>query len=196
MNEDSTRISHVHVFRADIQTPHRQKLIPLTVLGFIGVTASGCAATEVVDPAPNAQAPECADVMLALPDEVDEFERRDTASQSTAVWGDPSAIVLRCGMEPIGPTTDPCVAPGDVDWVMREDDDHVQLISYGRDPAVEVLLDTDEVDESATMNAQFALSSPVTAIEQTRECTENIDPSPEEEPPEEAEAEEPHSHDH
>lgn len=113
--------------------------------------------------------------MLLLPEEIGEYAKRPTTSQGTAAWGDPSAVVLRCGVEPIGPTEHPCVAPSDVDWVWIEQDDHVQLISFGREPTVEVLLDAEQLSEDTTMNAQFALSEPVSRIDQTAECLDLID---------------------
>ncbi len=123
-----------------------------------------------MESAPEAHDPLCAEVMLALPEEVGEFEQRRTTSQGTSVWGEPSAVVLRCGVEPIGPTEHPCVSPAGVDWVWIEHDDHTQLISFGREPSVELLLDQDYINESTMMNVQAALSGPVAQIEQTREC--------------------------
>ncbi|RBP67949.1 uncharacterized protein DUF3515 [Brevibacterium sanguinis] len=103
---------------------------------------AGCAPTVIVEPAPDAQNPLCADIMLSLPDEVSGEKERKTSSQATKAWGDPSVAVLRCGVTPPGPTTDPCVSVGDVDWISRpsEDGDTWQFTSYGRTPAVEVLV--------------------------------------------------------
>lgn len=131
---------------------------------------AGCATTEAVEPGPYADDPVCAEVMLALPQEIGDYSQRPTTSQATSVWGDPSAVVLRCGVEPMGPTTDPCVSPAGIDWVWTDGEDHLRLHSYGREPAVEVLLDTERLSEDTTMNAQFALVEPVSMIEQTREC--------------------------
>ncbi len=137
--------------------------------------AAGCAATATVEPAPQAHDPVCADVMLTLPEEIGEHSQRPTSSQGTAAWGDPAAVVLRCGVEPIGPSEHPCVSPAGVDWVWIENEDHLQLISYGREPTVEVLLDGERLTEDTTMNAQFALSEAVGRIEQTRRCTDLLD---------------------
>lgn len=136
---------------------------------------TGCATAASVEAAPHAQDPACADVMLTLPEEIGDYSQRPTTSQATSVWGDPLAVVLRCGVEPIGPTEHPCVAPAGVDWVWIDHEDHVQLISFGREPSVEVLLDGEHLSENTTMNAQFALSEPVSGIEQTRECTDMLD---------------------
>ena len=75
--------------------------------------------------APFADDPVCAEVVLGLPAVLAEAERIDTTSQGTAAWthdAPADAIVLRCGVEPLPPTTEQCVtrrtAPGvSVDWV-------------------------------------------------------------------------------
>lgn len=100
--------------------------------------------------APHAPDPQCASVVLALPQDLDAGERRTTSSQATAAWvpdegGEP--IVLRCGVEPPGPTTDPCMevelADGTtIDWVAVEHEESGEWVftTYGRDPAVEVTI--------------------------------------------------------
>ncbi|WP_279526793.1 DUF3515 family protein [Nesterenkonia sphaerica] len=123
-----------------------------------------------MEPAPDAHHPDCADVMLNLPEQVGDYQQRLSSSQGTAAWGDPAAVVLRCGVEPIGPTEHPCVSPAGVDWVWIEHDDHTQLVTFGRVPAVELLLDQEHITESSMMNVQAALSGPVQEIDQEREC--------------------------
>jgi hypothetical protein len=55
------------------------------------VGLSGCTAGVVdVDAAADAADARCADVMIALPPLVAENEQRDTNSQATSAWGDPS----------------------------------------------------------------------------------------------------------
>ncbi|HET7399240.1 MAG TPA: DUF3515 family protein [Intrasporangium sp.] len=61
------------------------------------------------------------------------------ASAAVAAWGDP-AIVARCGLAPLGPTSDPCVTVDGVDWVVRALSDGSAATTYGRDPALEVLV--------------------------------------------------------
>lgn len=87
---------------------------------------------------PQAGAPICAAV--AWPATVSGAERRDTTpvSGALAAWGDP-AIIARCGLEPLGPTTDDCVSVDGVDWVVRPLSDGGGAVTYGRDPAIEVL---------------------------------------------------------
>ena len=85
--------------------------------------------------------PACQAVADHWPQTVGGLEQRVTAVQSpgVAAWGDPP-IVARCGKEPPGPTTDPCIDVAGVDWVATELDDGTMFTTYGRDPAVEVLV--------------------------------------------------------
>ncbi|NHN54474.1 DUF3515 family protein [Calidifontibacter sp. DB0510] len=53
-------------------------------------------------------------------------------------WGDP-AIIARCGVAPPGPSTE-CVSASGVDWVMRDLSDGKAFVTFGRDPAIEVLV--------------------------------------------------------
>lgn len=111
------------------------------------VAAGGCARGVEVEPAPSASEPVCAELVLALPETLAGAERRSTTSQASRAWGDP-AIVLRCGVEPLGPTTDPCYAISDVDgenpvdWVAAsaETEDGQRFTTYGRTPTVEVTI--------------------------------------------------------
>lgn len=84
----------------------------------------------------------CQAVAQHWPQTVGPYEPRVTAVQSAGVaaWGDPP-IVARCGKEPPGPTTDPCIDVDGVHWVATVlDDGGTMLTTYGRDPAIEVLV--------------------------------------------------------
>jgi hypothetical protein len=86
----------------------------------LAVSLSACSAPVAVEPAPDAANPACAPEMIAVPDSIGDASLRKTTSQATAVWGDPAAVVLRCGVASPGPTTDRCVTVNGVDWVIRE----------------------------------------------------------------------------
>ncbi|MHA7180906.1 DUF3515 family protein [Arthrobacter sp. MDB2-24] len=148
------------------------RLVPAAVLL---LTLSGCAPAVDVDPAADAANARCADVMIALPPTVAENDQRETTSQATSAWGDPSKVVLRCGVTVPGPTTDPCVTVNDVDWVVREGDPAWTATTYGRDPAVEVLFDPDEVASSTVL---VELGDAVSRIGQTRACVGLSDATP------------------
>lgn len=99
--------------------------------------------------------------MLALPRQLDGMSRLATGSQATVAWGERDApIVLRCGVDPPPPTTDPCVNVDDgtvaVDWVavagVAEDDGAAPwtFTTYGREPAVEVTVPAAVTRERST----------------------------------------------
>ncbi|MEZ0449582.1 DUF3515 family protein [Cellulomonas sp. ICMP 17802] len=119
----------------------------LAVVSAAGVAVlAGCASTVPAQVAPHATDPVCASVVLAVPDSLgDGLPQHDTTAQATTAWGDPSApLVLRCGVEPPGPTTDHCQTvetPGgpSIDWVVVEGaDGDWTFTTYGRVPAVEL----------------------------------------------------------
>jgi hypothetical protein len=123
---------------------------------FAAGLVGGCASAVPVDPATHATDPDCASLILATPDRLgDGLDRRRTTAQATTAWGNP-AIVLRCGIEPPGPTTERCetVTTPDgpsVDWlVVQDDQDAWTFTTYGRVPAVEVLVPAAVAAERST----------------------------------------------
>ncbi|WP_198393710.1 DUF3515 domain-containing protein [Brevibacterium yomogidense] len=132
------------------------------------VTLSGCTDVLVVDPAENAADPDCALPILLMPDEIGDLPQRTTSSQGTTGWGEPASVIVRCGVPEPAPTTDPCITVDDVDWVqVRAEEDTWQFVTYGRSPAIEVLV-TPSVVSGAT--ALASVSSAVKDIEQTAAC--------------------------
>ncbi|MEW1954131.1 DUF3515 family protein [Terrabacter sp. NPDC080008] len=99
---------------------------------------SACNRAPEVALAPQSSAPVCRSV--TWPSTVGGHGRVDTQPQdaSVAAWGDP-AIFARCGLDPLGPTTDSCVTVDGVDWVVRSLSDGSMATTFGRDPAIEVL---------------------------------------------------------
>lgn len=132
------------------------------------VTLSGCTSMLVVDPADEAAHPACALPMLLMPDELGELPQRTTSSQGTTAWGEPASVIVRCGVAPPAPTTDPCVSVDGIDWVqVREEEDTWQFVTYGRTPAVEVLVTPQDVSGATAL---ASVSPAVGEIEQTAEC--------------------------
>ncbi|NOJ60406.1 DUF3515 domain-containing protein [Arthrobacter sp. 260] len=141
------------------------RLLPPLAVVVLGLTA--CSPIVGVEAAPDAANPECASVMVSLPDVVAENELRDTDSQATAAWGDPSQVVLRCGVAVPGPTTDACASVNGVDWIIQEEAEVWRATTYGRDPAVEILFDPNEVASSTIL---VDLGTAVSVIAQDSEC--------------------------
>lgn len=83
----------------------------------------------------------CTAASRAWPATVGRQKARAVSSRSPAVraWGDP-AIIARCGVVSPGPTTDECLSVDDIDWVAHQLSDGVRFTTYGRSPAIEVLV--------------------------------------------------------
>ena len=139
-------------------------LLPAVLL-----TLSACAPLVPLEAAPDAVNPECAEVIVRLPDAIDDNVKRETDAQGTGAWGNPATILLRCGVKVPGPSTQLCYTLKGVDW-LRDDTDAPNYVftTYGRDPAVEVIVNG---DKASGTNALIALSNAVGSIPATRACT-------------------------
>ncbi len=135
-----------------------------------GVTALSAASSPPGrESAPNAGHPACGRAAAHYPPQLLGKKRSAPAAEGVAVWGD-GAVVLRCGTTPPKPTTDPCVNVNGVDWVLREgpsDSGERVLITYGRDPAIEVTV----AEASASAGDGLVdLGPAVEEIPQTAHC--------------------------
>lgn len=128
----------------------RRALLPLVATS--ALMLAGCAHPLVVDPAPYAADPDCAPVMLAVPETVGGLATRGTTSQATQAWGDEFEIVARCGVEPPGPTTEQCITvdtpAATVDWLVTETADAWVAVTFGRSPALELTVPQVRADEA------------------------------------------------
>ncbi|WP_318843105.1 DUF3515 family protein [Myceligenerans pegani] len=140
------------------------------------IATAACAPTIGVDAAPEAADPECASVVLALPEALaEDLPRIDTNSQATAAWGEPgAAVTLRCGVEPPGPSAQ-CQSVESangttIDWIVATDDQGTwSFTTYGRDPAVEVVVPP-AVMEDHTSSFVIDLAGAVSLVEPERTC--------------------------
>jgi Protein of unknown function (DUF3515) len=152
--------------------------VGLAVVGTVAL--AGCTQAVAFEPGPQATDPDCAAVVVRLPDVVAGLAERETNAQGTGAWGDPASVLLRCGVEPLGPTTDRCVSVDGVDWVIDESDAPRYLFTtYGRTPAVEVFIDNDVVSGTTAI---ADVSAAVSAIPAEGGCTD-LEDAPVEETP-------------
>ena len=132
------------------------------------LTLSGCAATVNLEPAEDSNNPGCAEVMVRLPSQLGGLQERYTNAQATAAWGDPAAVLLRCGLEPVEVSTLPCVSAGGIDWLV---DDSLapsyRFISYARFPAVEVVVDSDNASGITSLEG---IAGAVAQLPATKAC--------------------------
>jgi hypothetical protein len=135
---------------------------------------SGCAGTVTMEPAPDANNPACATVTVSLPDQLAGLQPRETNAQATKAWGDPTSVRLRCGVPVPGPTAEfPCITVDGVDWLRDAADEPVTVFTtYGRDPAVQVIID------GAVVGGEPVLSGIAGAVSQLpveRQCVDVTD---------------------
>lgn len=134
----------------------------------LAFSLSACAPTVNLEVAPLANDPACAEVIVRLPDVVAEQTKRASNAQSTGAWGNPSAVILRCGLEPIAASTLTCVTAGDIDWLVDDSAaPSYRFITFGRSPATEVIVDSSVV---AGVTALEELAGAVQNIEATKYC--------------------------
>lgn len=140
----------------------------LLLIPFV-LVLSGCAPMVNLSAAEGSNDPACAEVSVRLPDQIGELDQRITNAQATGAWGDPAAVLLRCGLEGVEVSTLPCVTAGDVDWLVDDSEaPSYRFISYARFPAVEVIVDS--VNASG-ITALESLSGAVSQIPATKVCT-------------------------
>jgi len=135
----------------------------------LALALSGCAATVNLDAAPLANDPACAEITVRLPDVIGDQEKRTTNAQATGAWGNPTTIILRCGLEPVAASTLTCVSASEIDWLVDDSKaPSYRFITFGRSPATEVIVDSESV---AGVTALDTLASAVQNIPATRTCS-------------------------
>lgn len=139
--------------------PRPRQTALLLLLGVVAL--SGCASTVALEPADAAGDPACADVMVRMPDVLDGQERRWTDAQSTAAWGEPTAIIVSCGVTPPGPTEAQCITVGGMDWIVDESQAPTyRITSYGRVPALEIITDNESVGPTSVLDTIGTFAAP------------------------------------
>ena len=143
-----------------------RKLAVLLLLPLV----TGCAATVNLEPAPLSNDALCAEVSVRYPDQIGDLPSRYTNAQATAAWGEPAAIIARCGLEPVEISSLPCVTADDIDWLVDEAQaPNYRFISFARNPAVEVIVDS---ENASGVSALEALGLAVSKIPATKRCSE------------------------
>ncbi len=122
--------------------PARARSASAALLVTAVIALAGCAGTVPLEPGPESNAVACAETMVRLPDTVGELDRRSTNAQSTAAWGDPTAVIYRCGLPEQGPSDLPCFTIEGVDWLLDESNaPRYVFTTYGRAPVTEIIVD-------------------------------------------------------
>jgi hypothetical protein len=109
---------------------------PRLTLAAVALLLAACSSAP--SQAPRAADPACTKALRAAPATVLGTGRAPLGVSGALAWGDPH-IVMRCGLEPLGPTTAQCLTVNGHDWVLADPDaDPVVFTTFGTDPAVDV----------------------------------------------------------
>jgi hypothetical protein len=145
----------------------------LLVLTASLLVLTGCAPVVPLEPAEQANNAECAEIIVRLPDELAGLPERRVNAQSTAAWGEPAAVILRCGLEPVEVSPLVCVTASDIDWLVDDSKaPSYRFITFARSPATEVIVDSNVV---AGVTVLDELASSIGVLEATKRCTEVTD---------------------
>ncbi|SDO70161.1 Protein of unknown function [Pedococcus dokdonensis] len=122
--------------------PLRTTTAGLLVLGVAGGLLSGC--SSLVEVSPPQHAVECEPATARWPAKVSGQASRGVdvnggVASDAHAWGDP-AIIATCGWPALGPTDKECLDVDGVDWVVEQLSDGARFTTYGREPAIEVLV--------------------------------------------------------
>lgn len=130
----------------------------LAVLGLSATLLVGCSPTIALEPAPDANNPLCANVMVNLPDTIaaneasTSLERVWTDAQSTAAWGDPVSIYFTCGVEVPAASALPCQSFQGFDWLIDDTDaPFFRMTVFGREPAIQVYFNSEVVSSAEVL---------------------------------------------
>ena len=143
-----------------------------TTLAFV---LAGCSPVVSMTPAAEfSNDPECAAVSVRMPDAISSYPLRQTDAQATAAWGEPTVALSYCGV-PVPEVSDlPCVEINGIYWLREDVPAGLAFTTYGRDPAVRVVVDVpDDVADAAIPPGVVLdeLSAPVSYTSETgSEC--------------------------
>jgi len=146
----------------------KNKLLLLaSALAIASLTA--CSPIVALEPAADANNPECAEIIVRLPGDLAGLEKRSVNAQSTAAYGSPVAVILRCGLEQVLASELPCVTAGDIDWLVDDQNaPNYRFITFARNPATEVIIDSRVVSGVSVLEQ---LSGSVGVLEATSRCS-------------------------
>jgi hypothetical protein len=146
----------------------RTALAALASLALAG-SLSSCSANVSLEAAADSNNPACAEVSVRLPETVADQAKRVTDAQATGAWGNPTTVILRCGLPAVEVSTLPCVTASGVDWLVDDSrKPSYRFITFGRNPATEVIVDSRKV---AGVSALGDLSAAIQSIEATKRCS-------------------------
>ncbi|WP_300265962.1 DUF3515 family protein [Microbacterium sp.] len=144
-------------------------------LVLVAAALSGCTPTVHMEPADDSNNPLCAEVVVNLENlrSLAGQDRIWTDAQGTAAWGaSGAAILLTCGLDKPAPTSElQCVTLEGVDWLVdASETPKLRLTTYGREPAVQLYVDTEVVSSNDVISTR-GLVGAISVIPVDGACT-------------------------
>lgn len=131
---------------------------------------TACAPTVPLTPAIHATNPKCAEIIVRLPKSVVDQPIRETNAQATGAWGNPTSVLLRCGVAQPAPSAS-CSTVNGIDWVVDVSaTPRYVYTTWGRSPATQVVVDT-KLTQGQEARILDDLGNAVGSIKQTKSCT-------------------------
>jgi hypothetical protein len=150
--------------------PKRRALALGLLAPFLLALLTACVPTVPLTPAVNATDPKCAEIIVRLPKSIVDQPLRETNAQATGAWGNPTSVLLRCGVAQPAPSAS-CSTVNGIDWVVDvSGSPRYVYTTWGRSPATQVVVDTKLTQGSGAIILD-ALSNAVGSIAQTKACT-------------------------
>ena len=144
-------------------------LVTATLSATLMLSTSACSATVPLESAEFANSYACAEFSVRLPDEIELLPKRTTDAQATAAWGDPTAVIARCGLPKVTVSQLRCITAAEIDWLVDESKAPVyRFISFGRNPATEIIVDSRRASGASALEG---LSDAVAKTPQTVRCS-------------------------
>lgn len=133
------------------------------------IALAGCTSVVSLEAAPDANSYACAEFSVRLPEAVDSLAQRTTDAQATSAWGNPAAVIVRCGLPEVSASKLRCVTAGKVDWLVDDSKAPTyRFISFGRQPATEVIIDS---KRASGANVLDEIAPAVQQTKSVRTCT-------------------------
>jgi Protein of unknown function (DUF3515) len=140
----------------------------LGVAALLSLSACGGQGQPDVTAGPSATDPGCASLLSRVPQRLLDRPRGTIDVAGAAVWGDP-AIVLRCGVERPGPSSDQCLVVDDAEWLFREDAEAYRFTLFGRSPVLELSVPA-SIDRTQAPGALAELGAAVAPLPGKTRC--------------------------
>ncbi|CAN5495971.1 hypothetical protein BH10ACT4_BH10ACT4_00090 [soil metagenome] len=152
------------------KTPKRSALALGLLAPLLLATLAACAPTVPLTPAGDATNPQCAEIIVRLPQSVVDQPIRETNAQATGAWGNPTSVLLRCGVPQPAPSAS-CSTVNGIDWVVDVSGaPRYVYTTWGRSPATQVVVDT-KLTQGQEAVILDDLSNAIGSIKQTKACT-------------------------